>query len=529
LTRPVVAFTLVIMDRDDEGLHEIANVSNEHAVADVVFVHGLDGGSHSTWQNKKTGFFWPSFLGNDFPQCRVWTLGYASTITEWFGSHGMAIEDRAENLLNKLLNENVPTGRIGSKPIIFVTHSMGGLMVKQIIVRSLSQMQAEVHRLVGHIRGIVFCGTPHRGAGVAKLAKALSNSFRTPEYVKQLSAGNSFLDTLHDSFVTWQSQTNVPIHSFVEKDKLFRMKWLLNLHFGQAVPQESGNPNIAGSTVVPVAADHIQLVKPNSRKHDVYSGTKRFLDGVLKAIPKIEPVEPLPNPHPDPAPIPLPGTDASKRLLDFIGENVEVILSHYKYRKDRFPIIHSVNTTITITAEGDGIIEERQVFEGVPGRPQNFLGLTFESNQPLSYEDREVSITVHNSDDYQIAQLPSGLLMKKLSLLLMFLPAVESGKPAIDFSHRQVAKGAFSPLLDPAKRTDFYQTSVKSHEVVPKVLLRFRIADAIGPIQLKRRGSSYGNEIAAPNQISDPGYRNYYWEAVNVPDEGQIGVHLART
>lgn len=513
------------MDHDAEGLHAIANISNEHAVADIVFVHGLDGGSHTTWRNKKEGFFWPSYLGNDFPQCRVWSLGYSSTITEWFGSHGMPIEDRAQNLLNKLLNEDVSTGRIGSKPIIFITHSMGGLMVKQIIVRSLSQKQADIRQLVDHIRGIVFCGTPHRGAGVAKLAKALSHSFRTPEYVKQLSAGNPFLDTLHDSFVNWQRETNVPIYSFVEKDKLFRIKWLFNFHFGQVVPQESGNPNIAGSTLFPVAADHIQLVKPNSRKHDVYAGTKRFLDEVLKVIPKIEPVVPLP----DPAPSPSSGSDSSKRLLDSIGENVELILSHYKLRKDRFPIIRSVITTITITAEGDGIIEERQVFEGVPGRPQNFLGLTFESNQPLSYDDHDVSITVHNPDDYHIAQLPSGLLMKKLSMLLIFLPAVESGKPPIDFTHRQVAKGAFKPLLEPTKRTDFYKTTVKSHSDIKKVQIRFRIADAIGPIKLEALGVSYGKEIPTPNQMSDPGYRNYYWEANDVPDDGQIGINLVRT
>jgi hypothetical protein len=215
-------------------------------------------------------------------------------------------------------------------------------------------------------------------------------------------------------------------------------------------------------------------------------------------------------------------------MLRLIGENIEVILSHYKLRKDRFPIIRSIDTTITILANGDGIIDERQVFEGVPGRPQNFIGLLFHSNQPISYLEREVQFVVHNPEAYQVALLPSGLLLKNLSLLVMFLPAIEAGKPPIDFSHRQVAKGVFLDLVNPGIRSDYYQTSIKSEGPVKRVRIRFRIAQELGTVELKKRGSSYGREIAVSDQISDPGYRNYTWEANDIPDEGQIGVTLVR-
>ena len=49
----------------------------------------------------------------------------------WFGADGLPIEDRAVNLAHKLT-----TRKLGDRPLIFITHSMGGLIVKEIVVQS---------------------------------------------------------------------------------------------------------------------------------------------------------------------------------------------------------------------------------------------------------------------------------------------------------------------------------------------------------------------------------------------------------
>src|SRR5437660_799847 len=105
---------------DSEGLHPIANADKPVLQADIVFVHGLGGGSHSTWRHGTQGepgfFFWPQALGQDLPQCAVWSLGYAAGISHWFGAPGMPIQDRARNLVLKLLNKG-----LGKRPLIFIT------------------------------------------------------------------------------------------------------------------------------------------------------------------------------------------------------------------------------------------------------------------------------------------------------------------------------------------------------------------------------------------------------------------------
>ena len=142
----------------DETLFSAASKENEHhdvvgplgfnllsrptsPLIEFVFVHGLGGGSRKTWSKTPSdNHFWPKRwlpLDPDFKNVRIWSFGYDSTYTQKKGDV-LNIEDFGRALLGALTSSKCLDDE--ETPIIFIGHSMGGLVVKK--VRHIS--------LVGH-------------------------------------------------------------------------------------------------------------------------------------------------------------------------------------------------------------------------------------------------------------------------------------------------------------------------------------------------------------------------------------------
>lgn len=77
------------------------------------------------------------------------------------------IDQHASNLIASLRNERLKT-RSKERPLYFVCHSLGGLVVKNALWRSHSSPDAPNKQIVNCTRGIAFMGTPHLGADSAK-------------------------------------------------------------------------------------------------------------------------------------------------------------------------------------------------------------------------------------------------------------------------------------------------------------------------------------------------------------------------
>ena len=59
------------------------------------------------------------------------------------------------------------------RPLIFIAHSLGGIIVKQAVV--WAHREPQYQSIKDHTLGIVFFGTPHRGSGKANYGKILAN------------------------------------------------------------------------------------------------------------------------------------------------------------------------------------------------------------------------------------------------------------------------------------------------------------------------------------------------------------------
>ena len=78
----------------------------------------------------------------------------------------MPLSDRAKSVLLQL-----EVAGLGERPLVFVTHSMGGLLVKQLLrTASDNSAQRQYMAVLKNTRGVCFIATPHVGADLAKWA-----------------------------------------------------------------------------------------------------------------------------------------------------------------------------------------------------------------------------------------------------------------------------------------------------------------------------------------------------------------------
>ncbi|KAJ5199534.1 hypothetical protein N7472_004738 [Penicillium cf. griseofulvum] len=168
-------------------------------VVDLIFVHGVNGGSRSTWtKGGDPSLFWPrEWLSKDqaFQDVRIHTFGYASDISQ--GSV-LNIPDFARSLLYSI--HDSPVILRGSKvPLILVGHSMGGLVIKKAFI--FAHDNEEMRPLGRNICAIFFLATPHQGADLAQtLSRLLQVVPGTRPFVQDLFPGSQALESINEEF-----------------------------------------------------------------------------------------------------------------------------------------------------------------------------------------------------------------------------------------------------------------------------------------------------------------------------------------
>jgi len=133
--------------------------------ADIVFVHGLNGGSQSTWsKDNRASHFWPKEwlpLDDAFHDVRIHTFGYPSGLAR---DSVLNVRDFASSLLAAV--KDSPAMNEQPARLIFVTHSMGGLVTKLAYI--LGRQDPTFKSVVDRVYSIFFLATPHHGAAIAQ-------------------------------------------------------------------------------------------------------------------------------------------------------------------------------------------------------------------------------------------------------------------------------------------------------------------------------------------------------------------------
>jgi hypothetical protein len=156
------------------------------------------------------------------PQARILTWGYDVSIDGMFSPASRAsVFQHAETLLFDLASlRKTPSHK--ARPIIFVVHSLGGVVVKDAL--ALSKIEKTFLReIFPATAGVCFLGTPHRGskaASIGKIAFEISRLFFKDPNLKILRAleiNSEILERVAKSFCQILRDGNIRVHSFHEE------------------------------------------------------------------------------------------------------------------------------------------------------------------------------------------------------------------------------------------------------------------------------------------------------------------------
>ena len=164
---------------------------------DIILVHGLLGGAFRTWrqsdtekQSEEYTRCWPQkWLTQDINAFRLLAVNYQTFLSNWNmecqdSNSVFSLSQRSSQLLSDLKASDV-----GKRPIIWITHSMGGLLVKQMLVDISERDDPQLNPILNQTKGIVFYSVPHRGSEMAVWTPYLQRVMSPSSEVLELRKG----------------------------------------------------------------------------------------------------------------------------------------------------------------------------------------------------------------------------------------------------------------------------------------------------------------------------------------------------
>jgi protein SERAC1 len=260
-------------------LERIHGTENAQRRGDVVFVHGLNGDARTTWHPKdQPNNFWPDWIGADIPNIGVWSIGYEASSFGWAAGSTMPLADRAVNALFLLDTYGIGTER----PVVFITHSLGGLLIKEMLRKAIDNSVPEGRQLAERTRGVIFLSTPHTGSDLAHFVDYMKFLLPT-ESVKELKPNEPRLRELNTWYRNNVNKLGIKTQVYCERKPTTAGKGWFKGRFGAVVVDvNSSDPGLEGVTAIPLDEDHLTISCPK-RESAQYKGISKFVQACFVA------------------------------------------------------------------------------------------------------------------------------------------------------------------------------------------------------------------------------------------------------
>lgn len=254
------------------------------AIVDICFVHRLTGDRARTWTANGQMEPWPrTLLVPKLRQARILTYGYDAHIIGRPSASSNRLIDPAQNLLSDLTDLR-DSSNASSRPLIFVAHSLGGLVCKRAILNSRNSPEVHLRNIFDSFQGIVFMGTPHTGAWMAEWAHIPASALGLVKstnvmLLSVLRRDDQFLEVIQTDFLKMvrelrEAYRDIKVVCFFEELPL--------PIFGKLVVSKD-SATLDGYTPRSIRANHMDMVRFSTVED---SGFKRLFAELNRWVPQ---------------------------------------------------------------------------------------------------------------------------------------------------------------------------------------------------------------------------------------------------
>ncbi len=268
------------------SLIEISSGNASERVADIVFIHGLNDHAATCWKPKelegKDG--WPEWMSKQFPSAGVWLTDYENPLFNWQGT-AQNLPDRARSILD--LMETEPNMNAGSRPLMLIGHSMGGLVIKQMLCSSLTLKEERFTRIGKQVKAVVFLSTPHLGAQLVTFLQNMDRMglLRNSDAMKSMTDNDPHLRELNDWYRDNVVELGIKTRIYLEnKPMSFTKKWSVTPISVIIVDRKTGDMGLPGVGPIVMDDDHLSICKPNAQNAQVVNSVNKFLKEVIAQL-----------------------------------------------------------------------------------------------------------------------------------------------------------------------------------------------------------------------------------------------------
>ncbi|KAI9729393.1 MAG: hypothetical protein M1834_006917 [Cirrosporium novae-zelandiae] len=265
----------VSFDSHFDGFTQLYQTPMANTVtADIIAITGLGGHAYGSWRGKESlGFMWlRHFLADDLPTCRMMIYGYDAKLR----AHNIGKIDNYSRGFLKCIEGIRGTEETRKRPLFFIAHSYGGLIVARSFVKAFRRIEKDNSAqafLYNGTCGFLFFAVPHKGLVVDDMTRMLGKRGHSRKaLLAQIKCDSDMLETIDNDFK--DSLYGRKVISFYEELQTPQLQengngiWKLTGPPITAVEKDSALLQLLSylETKIPISADHSTIIKFNATR-----------------------------------------------------------------------------------------------------------------------------------------------------------------------------------------------------------------------------------------------------------------------